>query len=115
MAASQPHATNQPRLSQHPEVSRERRLRNRLVAARTWLLEFTECRIRVNILSPVTVDTPILDPLREEAKEFFKSQILRGEMGRSEEIVTVAPILASSDSSFVNGIELFVDDGTAQV
>ena len=51
--------------------------------ARTWLLELKERRIRVNILSPGTIDTPgILDPLGEEAKEFFKSQIPRGEMGR---------------------------------
>jgi len=83
--------------------------------ARTWLLELKERRIRVNILSPGTIDTPILDPLGEEAKEFFKSQIPRGEMGRPEEIATVALFLASSDSSFVNGIELFVDGGTAQV
>jgi NAD(P)-dependent dehydrogenase (short-subunit alcohol dehydrogenase family) len=82
---------------------------------RTWLLELKERRIRVNILSPGTIDTPILDPLGEEAKEFFKSQIPRGEMGRPEEIATVALFLASSDSSFVNGIELFVDGGTAQV
>jgi NAD(P)-dependent dehydrogenase (short-subunit alcohol dehydrogenase family) len=78
--------------------------------ARTWLLELKERRIRVNILSPGTIDTPIAD-----AKEFFKSQIPRGEMGRPEEIATVALFLASSDSSFVNGIELFVDGGTAQV
>ena len=83
--------------------------------ARTWLLELKERRIRVNILSPGTIDTPILDPLGDDAKEFFKSQIPRGEMGRPEEIATVALFLASSDSSFVNGIELFVDGGTAQV
>jgi NAD(P)-dependent dehydrogenase (short-subunit alcohol dehydrogenase family) len=83
--------------------------------ARTWLLELKERRIRVNILSPGTVDTPILDPLGPDAKEFFKSQIPRGEIGRPEEIATVALFLASSDSSFVNGIELFVDGGTAQI
>ena len=52
---------------------------------------------------------------RPDAKEFFKSQIPRGEMGRPEEIATVALFLASSDSSFVNGVELFVDGGTAQI
>jgi NAD(P)-dependent dehydrogenase (short-subunit alcohol dehydrogenase family) len=83
--------------------------------ARTWLLELKERRIRVNILSPGTIDTPILDPLGPDAKEFFKSQIPRGEMGRPEEIATVALFLASNDSSFVNGIELFVDGGTAQI
>jgi NAD(P)-dependent dehydrogenase (short-subunit alcohol dehydrogenase family) len=46
---------------------------------------------------------------------FLKSQIPRGELGRPEEIATAALFLASSDSSFVNGVELFVDGGMAQV
>jgi NAD(P)-dependent dehydrogenase (short-subunit alcohol dehydrogenase family) len=83
--------------------------------ARTWLVDLKDRKIRVNILSPGTIDTPILDPLGPEAKEFFKSQIPRGEMGRPEEIATVALFLASSDSSFVNGVELYVDGGTAQI
>jgi NAD(P)-dependent dehydrogenase (short-subunit alcohol dehydrogenase family) len=83
--------------------------------ARTWLVDLKDRKIRVNILSPGTIDTPILDPLGPEAKEFFKTQIPRGEMGRPEEIATVALFLASSDSSFVNGIELYVDGGTAQI
>jgi NAD(P)-dependent dehydrogenase (short-subunit alcohol dehydrogenase family) len=83
--------------------------------ARTWLLELKERGIRVNILSPGTIDTPILDPLGPDAKEHFKTLIPRGEMGRPEEIATVALFLASSDSSFVNGIELFVDGGAAQI
>jgi NAD(P)-dependent dehydrogenase (short-subunit alcohol dehydrogenase family) len=83
--------------------------------ARTWLLELKDRRIRVNILSPGTIDTAILDPLGPDAKESFKALIPRGEIGRPEEIATVALFLASSDSSFVNGIELFVDGGTAQI
>jgi NAD(P)-dependent dehydrogenase (short-subunit alcohol dehydrogenase family) len=83
--------------------------------ARTWLVELKERRIRVNVLSPGTIDTPGLDPLGAAAKEQFQSLIPRGEMGRPEEIATVALFLASSDSSFVNGIELFVDGGTAQI
>jgi NAD(P)-dependent dehydrogenase (short-subunit alcohol dehydrogenase family) len=83
--------------------------------ARTWLLELKDRGIRVNILSPGTIDTPALDPLGAEAKEGFKANIPRGEMGRPEEIATVALFLASSDSSFVNGIELYVDGGTAQI
>src|SRR5271169_950898 len=83
--------------------------------ARTWLLELKDRGIRVNVLSPGTIDTPILDPLGPDAKEQFKSMIPRGEMGRPQEIATVALFLASSDSSFVNGIELFVDGGTAQI
>jgi NAD(P)-dependent dehydrogenase (short-subunit alcohol dehydrogenase family) len=83
--------------------------------ARTWLVDLKDRNIRVNVLSPGTIDTPILDPLGPEMKEAFKSLIPRGEMGRPEEIATAALCLASSDSSFVNGIELFVDGGTAQI
>jgi NAD(P)-dependent dehydrogenase (short-subunit alcohol dehydrogenase family) len=83
--------------------------------ARTWLVELKERRIRVNVLSPGTIDTPALDPLGPAAKDSFKALIPRGEMGRPEEIATVALFLASSDSSFVNGVELFVDGGTAQI
>ena len=83
--------------------------------ARTWLVDLKDRKIRVNILSPGTIDTPILDPLGPDANEFFKSQVPRGEIGRPEEIATVALFLASSDSSFVNGVELFVDGGTAQI
>jgi NAD(P)-dependent dehydrogenase (short-subunit alcohol dehydrogenase family) len=83
--------------------------------ARTWLMDLKERNIRVNVLSPGPIDTPVLDPLGPEAKEHFKTLIPRGEMGRPEEIATVALFLASSDSSFVNGVELFVDGGTAQI
>src|SRR5712672_3948282 len=83
--------------------------------ARTWLVDLKDRKIRVNILSPGTIDTPILDPLGPEAKEFFKALIPRGEMGRPEEIATVALFLASNDSSFVNGVDLIVDGGTAQI
>jgi NAD(P)-dependent dehydrogenase (short-subunit alcohol dehydrogenase family) len=83
--------------------------------ARTWLMELKERKIRVNVLSPGTIDTPILDPLGPDAKTYFASLIPRGEIGRPEEIASAALFLASSDSSFVNGIELFVDGGVAQI
>jgi NAD(P)-dependent dehydrogenase (short-subunit alcohol dehydrogenase family) len=83
--------------------------------ARTWLVELKDRRIRVNILSPGPIDTPGLGPLGPDAKDSFKALIPRGEMGRPEEIATVALFLASNDSSFVNGIELFVDGGAAQI
>lgn len=83
--------------------------------ARTWTVDLKERGIRVNVLSPGTIDTPILDPFSKEEKEYFVSLIPRGTMGRPEEIATVALFLASNDSSFVSGIELFVDGGTAQI
>ena len=83
--------------------------------ARTWANDLKDRKIRVNVISPGPIDTPALDPLGDAAKEGFKSLIPRGEMGRPEEIATAALFLASSDSSFVNGIELFVDGGVAQI
>jgi NAD(P)-dependent dehydrogenase (short-subunit alcohol dehydrogenase family) len=83
--------------------------------ARTWLVDLKDRNIRVNVLSPGTIDTPILAPLGADAIDHFKSLIPRGEMGRPEEIASTALFLASTDSSFINGVELFVDGGTAQI
>ena len=83
--------------------------------ARTWLVDLKDRNIRVNVISPGPIDTPALDPLGQDAKDGFKASIPRGEMGRPEEIATAALFLASSDSSFVNGIDLFVDGGTSQI
>ena len=69
----------------------------------------------MNVLSPGTIDTGILDGLPKDAKETFVAMIPRGSIGRPEEIATAALFLASSDSSFVTGIELFVDGGVAQI
>jgi NAD(P)-dependent dehydrogenase (short-subunit alcohol dehydrogenase family) len=83
--------------------------------ARTWLVELKPRGIRVNVLSPGSIDTPVQDGLSAEMKEYFKSLIPRGTLGYPEEVATAALFLASSDSSFVNGVELFVDGGTAQI
>ena len=83
--------------------------------ARTWTVELKDRKIRVNVLSPGTIDTAILDVFPQEAKDFFVSLIPWRRMGRPEEIATAVLFLASSDSSFVTGIELFVDGGAAQI
>jgi len=83
--------------------------------ARTWVNDLKDRKIRVNVISPGPIDTPALDPLGDEAKQGFASLVPRGTIGRPEEIATTAVFLASSDSSFVNGIELFVDGGSAQI
>jgi len=71
--------------------------------ARTWLNELKGRNIRVNVLSPGQVATPILEQVfDEEAKRQFESLIQQGKMGRPEEIATVALFLASDDSSCVN-------------
>ncbi len=82
--------------------------------ARTWTAEL-KGRIRVNVISPGTIDTAILDGVPQELKDGLVSIIPMGRMGKPREIATAALFLASDDSSFVTGIELFVDGGTAQV
>jgi len=83
--------------------------------ARSWTLDLKSRGIRVNVLSPGTIDTPILEGLPKEAIDEFVKLIPRGSMGRPEEIATAALFLASSDSSFVTGSELFVDGGVGQI
>jgi NAD(P)-dependent dehydrogenase (short-subunit alcohol dehydrogenase family) len=70
----------------------------------------------VNVLGPGPIATPMQEEVpTKEAKEMFESLIPRGKMGRSEEIATVALFLASDDSSFVSGVELFVDGGFSAI
>ncbi len=82
---------------------------------RTWTLELKDRKIRANVISPGTIDTPILGPLPKEAIAQIVAGIPMGRMGSADEIAKAALFLASDDSSFVTGIELFVDGGTAQV
>lgn len=89
--------------------------------ARTWTNDLKARKIRVNAISPGPIETPIFDKMglsKEQVKEFGSSvaaQVPMGRMGSSQEIATAALFLASSDSSYVTGIELTVDGGMAQV
>ncbi len=84
--------------------------------ARGWLNELKDRKIRVNVLSPGQIATPIQDQMFDaETKRQFEALIPRGKMGRPEEIATAALFLASDDSSFVNGVELTVDGGTSAI
>ncbi len=84
--------------------------------ARTWLNELKDRKIRVNVLSPGQIQTPIQEQLFDaETMKQFESLIPRGKMGRPEEIAAVALFLASDDSTYVNGLELFVDGGTSAI
>lgn len=84
--------------------------------ARGWLNELKDRKIRVNVLSPGQIETPIQDQMfDEETKRQFEALIPRGKMGRPEEIATVALFLASDDASYVNGVELSVDGGTSAI
>jgi NAD(P)-dependent dehydrogenase (short-subunit alcohol dehydrogenase family) len=78
--------------------------------------ELRDRKIRVNVLTPGSVITPLMEEvLTEETKAQFESVIPRREMGRPEEIASVALFLASDDSSYVNGMELVVDGGTTVI
>ncbi|MFY9940140.1 MAG: SDR family oxidoreductase [Silvibacterium sp.] len=83
--------------------------------ARTWTNDLKDRKIRVNVLSPGPIETAVFAGVPQEAKDGLVSLIPMGRMGRPEEIATAALFLASDDSSFVTGIELFVDGGTAQI
>jgi NAD(P)-dependent dehydrogenase (short-subunit alcohol dehydrogenase family) len=84
--------------------------------ARTWLNELKARNIRVNVLHPGPIATPMQDQVLDEAgKKMFETLIPRGTMGRPEEIAAAALFLASDDSSFVNGVELNVDGGMSAI
>ena len=84
--------------------------------ARVWVAELRDRKIRVNVLTPGSVATPMMgDVLSPELKEMFASVIPRREMGRPDEIALVALFLASDDSSYVNGQELVADGGTTVI
>src|SRR5258707_4200649 len=82
---------------------------------RAWTVELKDRRIRSNVLSPGPTDTPILSGQPADAIARIVSTIPMGRMGTSDEIAKAALFLASDDSSFVTGIELFVDGGRGQV
>ena len=83
--------------------------------ARSWTTDLKGRNIRVNVLSPGPIDTPILDPLPKETVADIISGVPMGRIGTADEIAKVAVFLASDDSSYITGIELFVDGGVAQV
>ncbi len=90
--------------------------------ARSWILDVKGRRIRINAVSPGPIRTPgLLGIAGTEAAaqqgllDYFASQIPLGRVGEPEEVAKAVLFLASDDSSFVNGTELFVDGGLAQV
>jgi NAD(P)-dependent dehydrogenase (short-subunit alcohol dehydrogenase family) len=83
--------------------------------ARTWTTDLKDRRIRSNVVSPGPINTPLANRQSAEAIARMVSTIPMGRMGTPEEVAKVVLFLASDDSSFVTGIELFVDGGRAQV
>jgi NAD(P)-dependent dehydrogenase (short-subunit alcohol dehydrogenase family) len=89
--------------------------------ARTWTTDLKERRIRVNAVSPGTIDTPAARDLLassdvgEERKKMIAESVPLGRFGTPDETAKAVVFLASDDSSYVTGAELFVDGGFAQV
>ncbi|MGH3167479.1 MAG: SDR family oxidoreductase [Trebonia sp.] len=83
--------------------------------ARTWAAELKDRRIRVNVLSPGSIDTALFATVTPEFRQQIESLIPLGRLGTSEEIAAAALYLASADSSFVNGVDLVVDGGFGQI
>src|SRR6202451_603052 len=83
--------------------------------ARTWTTDLKDRLIRSNVVSPGPINTPLVSRQSPELIARIVSTIPMGRMGEPEEVAKVALFLASDDSGFVTGIELFVDGGRAQV
>ena len=89
--------------------------------ARSWALDLKGSGIRVNVLSPGATGTPgLMDLLastgfQDQALDQFTAQSPLGRVGHPDEIAAAAVFLASSESSFMTGSEIFADGGMAQV
>src|ERR1700726_603561 len=82
---------------------------------RTWTSDLKDRHIRSNVVSPGPTDTPAIDGQPADAIAQIVSTLPMGRMGEPDEIAKAALFLASDDSSFVTGIELFVDGGRGQI
>lgn len=89
--------------------------------ARCWTVDLKERKTRVNVVSPASIDTPGLRSViknEEEEKAFLatvEAATPINRLGRPDETAKAVVFLASGDSSYITGIELFVDGGRAQI
>lgn len=88
--------------------------------ARTWTNDLRDRHIRVNVLSPGHIDTPIMESLQQgealvQMKQQMESNVPLGRLGDPDEIAKAVSFLASDDASYVSGAELYVDGGVAQI
>jgi NAD(P)-dependent dehydrogenase (short-subunit alcohol dehydrogenase family) len=89
--------------------------------ARTWTTDLKERRIRVNAVSSGSIDTPASSELLassevgEKRKQMVAESVPLGRLGTPDETAKAVVFLASDDSSYITGVELFVDGGFAQV
>ena len=88
--------------------------------ARTWTNDLRSRHIRVNVLSPGHIDTPIMESLQQgealtRMKKEMESNVPLGRLGDPDEIAKAVSFLASDEASYVSGTELYVDGGVAQI
>jgi NAD(P)-dependent dehydrogenase (short-subunit alcohol dehydrogenase family) len=88
--------------------------------ARSWTLNLNTRNIRVNAISPGPIDTSFVNrALNDQQTQQFIQNAVKftpmGRMGSPDEVAKAVSFLASDDSSYITGIELFVDGGTAQI
>ncbi len=85
--------------------------------ARTWSVDLKERHIRVNVVSPGIIPTPAHDRLgiTDEMHTAMLNGVQLGRVGTADEVAKAVVFLASDDSSYIIGIELFVDGGVAQI
>ena len=88
--------------------------------ARSWSLNLNQRNIRVNAISPGPIDTPFVNRVLndQQTDKFLKNSVnstSMGRMGSPDEVAKAVLFLASDDSSYITGIELFVDGGVAQI
>src|SRR5258707_219949 len=88
--------------------------------ARTWTNDLRSRRIRVNVLSPGHIDTPIMESLQQgealtRMKKEMANNVPLGRMGDSDEIAKVVSFLAPDEASYVSGTELYVDGGVDKI
>jgi NAD(P)-dependent dehydrogenase (short-subunit alcohol dehydrogenase family) len=89
--------------------------------ARTWTSELRDSKIRVNVVSPGPIETPIFDTMglstqqHDELAEQLKTNVPLGRFGAPEEVAEAVLFLASGASSYVAGVDLYVDGGLVAV
>jgi NAD(P)-dependent dehydrogenase (short-subunit alcohol dehydrogenase family) len=89
--------------------------------ARTWTTDLKDRRIRVNAVSPGSIDTPGLSQLLgsseigQQRLKMISNNVPLGRLGKPDEIAKAVVFLASDEASYITGTELFVDGGFAQV
>lgn len=87
--------------------------------ARSWSAELLDRRIRVNVVSPGVIDTPIFGRVVTEevqaAKDYYAAKVPVGRMGTADDVAEAVVFLASDASRYMLGAEIAVDGGLAQI